>query len=73
METFKAPFKGRSLLNWIDWTPQEINTLLDIGFQVKAEAHRGEIHQRFLGKTIALIFEKNFISAKNYHIFLTNS
>ena len=52
------PFKGRSLLNWIDWTPQEINTLLDIGFQVKAEAHRGEIHQRFLGKTIALIFEK---------------
>ena len=58
METFKVPFKGRSLLNWIDWTPQEINTLLDIGFQVKAEAHRGEIHQRFLGKTIALIFEK---------------
>ena len=58
METFKAPFKGRSLLNWIDWTPQEINTLLDIGFQVKTEAHRGEIHQRFLGKTIALIFEK---------------
>ena len=58
METFKTPFKGRSLLNWIDWTPQEINTLLDIGFQVKAEAHRGEIHQRFLGKTIALIFEK---------------
>ena len=45
-------------MNWIDWTPQEINTLLDIGFQVKAEAHRGEIHQRFLGKTIALIFEK---------------
>ena len=58
METFKVPFKGRSLLNWIDWTPQEINTLLDIGFQVKAEAHRGELHQRFLGKTIALIFEK---------------
>ena len=58
METFKVPFKGRSLLNWIDWTPQEINTLLDIGFQVKAEAHRGEIHRRFLGKTIALIFEK---------------
>ena len=58
METFKAPFKGRSLLNWIDWTPAEINTLLDIAFQVKAESHRGEIHQRFVGKTIALIFEK---------------
>jgi ornithine carbamoyltransferase len=58
METFKAPFKGRSLLNWIDWTPAEIETLLNLSFQVKAESHRGEIHQRFVGKTIALIFEK---------------
>ncbi len=58
MENFKAPFKGRSLLNWIDWTPEEINTLLDLAIQVKAESHKGEIHQRFVGKTIALIFEK---------------
>lgn len=58
MEYFKAPFKGRSLLNWIDWTPEEINTLLDLSAQVKSESHKGEIHQRFLGKTIALIFEK---------------
>lgn len=58
METFKAPFKGRSLLNWIDWTPEEIETLLNLAIQVKDEAHKGEIHQRFLGKTIALIFEK---------------
>src|SRR5574344_2559958 len=58
METFKAPFKGRSLLNWIDWTPSEINKLLDLSAQVKSESHRGEIHQRFIGKTIALIFEK---------------
>ena len=58
MENFKAPFKGRSLLNWIDWTPNEINTLLDLAIQVKEESHKGEIHQRFLGKTIALIFEK---------------
>ena len=58
METFKAPFKGRSLLNWIDWTPEEIEKLLNLAIQVKAEAHRGEVPQRFLGKTIALIFEK---------------
>ena len=50
MENFKAPFKGLSLLNWIDWTPNEINTLLDLAIQVKAESHKGEIHQRFLGK-----------------------
>lgn len=58
METFNAPFKGRSLLNWIDWQPNEIETLLDIACTVKAEAKRGEVHARFAGKTIALIFEK---------------
>lgn len=58
METFAAPFKGRSLLNWIDWTPSEILTLLDIARRVKNEARKGEVHQRFVGKTIALIFEK---------------
>lgn len=58
MEKFNAPFKGRSLLTWADWTPEEINTLLELSFQVKKEAHSGEVHQRFLGKTIALIFEK---------------
>ena len=58
METFKAPFKGRSLLNWIDWSPDEIETLLDIACTVKEEAKRGEVHARFAGKTIALIFEK---------------
>ena len=57
-EIFKAPFKGRSLLNWIDYTPQEILQFLDLSAQVKAESRRGEIHQRFRGKTIALIFEK---------------
>ncbi len=57
-EEFKSPFKGRSLLNWIDWTPSEISQILDWSFQVKKESHQGEVHQRFLGKTIALIFEK---------------
>lgn len=57
-EKFKSPFKGRSLLNWIDWKPEEISQILDWAFQVKKESHAGEVHQRFLGKTIALIFEK---------------
>ena len=57
-EKFKSPFKGRSLLNWIDWTPEEINQILDYAFLVKKQSHKGEVHQRFLGKTIALIFEK---------------
>jgi ornithine carbamoyltransferase len=57
-EKFKSPFKGRSLLNWIAWTPDEILQILDYSFIVKKQSHKGEVHQRFLGKTIALIFEK---------------
>ncbi|MBP3709475.1 MAG: ornithine carbamoyltransferase [Treponema sp.] len=58
MEIVSAPFKGRSLLTWKDWSPQEIETLLELSLCVKAQAHNGDIQQRFLGKTIALIFEK---------------
>lgn len=57
-EKFDSPFKGRSLLSWADWTPEEILQILDYSFLVKSQAKKGEIHQRFLGKTIALIFEK---------------
>ena len=57
-EKFETPFKGRSLLNWIDWTQEEISQILDYAFLVKKQSHAGEVHQRFLGKTIALIFEK---------------
>ena len=51
-------FKGRSLPNWIDYTAEEINALLDLSFAVKAQSKAGEIHRRFAGKTLALIFEK---------------
>lgn len=57
-EKFKSPYKGKSLLNWIDWPQKDINQILNWAIQVKKEAHKGEVHQRFLGKTIALIFEK---------------
>ncbi len=57
-ETFDAPFKGRSLLNWIDWTPEEITTMLNIALDNKRAKDAGEIHQRFVGKTVAIIFEK---------------
>ena len=50
--------KGRSLLTWLDFKPEEIRYFLDLSKTVKAESHRGEIHRRFTGKTIALLFEK---------------
>lgn len=57
-EKFDSPFKGRSLLTWADYTPEEILKFLDYAILVKKQAHNKEVHQRFLGKTIALIFEK---------------
>jgi ornithine carbamoyltransferase len=50
--------RGRSLLTWLDYSADEIRALLDLAKQVKDEQHRGVVHQRFVGKTLALIFEK---------------
>ena len=52
-------FKGRSLLTWLDYTGEEIRSLLDFSMQLKEEKNRGEAHRRFAGKTVALIFEKH--------------
>ncbi|MDR2185028.1 MAG: ornithine carbamoyltransferase [Treponema sp.] len=48
--------KGRSLLTWLDYTAEEIRSLLDFSKRLKAEKDRA--HQRLTGKTIALLFEK---------------
>lgn len=50
--------KGRSLLTLKDVTAEEIRHLLEISHQVKRERRAGVLSQRFLGKTLALIFEK---------------
>jgi ornithine carbamoyltransferase len=50
--------KGRSLLTLLDYSSGEIRCFLELSKQVKNEAKRGEIHRRFLGKTLALLFEK---------------
>ena len=50
--------KGRSLLTWINFTPEEIRSFLDLTRKVKAESRKPALRQRFRGKTLALIFEK---------------
>jgi ornithine carbamoyltransferase len=50
--------KGRSLLTWINFTPEEIRSFLDLTRKVKAESRKPSRKQRFKGKTLALIFEK---------------
>jgi len=56
--TMAVSLYGRSLLRMLSHSPEEIHYLLDLARKVKAEAKNGEIHQRFAGKTLALLFEK---------------
>ena len=50
--------KGRSFLKLLDFTPEEINELLDLAADLKAKKKAGIPHRMFEGKNIALIFEK---------------
>ena len=54
----KELLKGRSLLTWLDFDVADIQYLLELSKTVKAQSKKGEIHQRFTGKTLALLFEK---------------
>ncbi|HWR11418.1 MAG TPA: ornithine carbamoyltransferase [Rectinemataceae bacterium] len=56
--------KGRSLLTWINFTPEEIRYFLELAKKVKAESLKSAIHRRFRGKSLALILEKRFTSAR---------
>ncbi len=53
-----AALKDRSLLTLLDFTSDEIRTLVDLGLTVKAERGRGERPRRLEGYSIALLFEK---------------
>lgn len=50
--------KGRSLLTWINFAPEEIRYFLDLTRKLKAESRKPAVRQRFKGKSLALIFEK---------------
>ena len=50
--------KGRSFLTLLDFTPEEIGGLLDLAAELKAKKKAGVPHADFIGKNIALIFEK---------------
>ena len=50
--------KGKSFLTLLDFTPDEINYMIEIARQVKAEKRAGNLNQRFVGKSLAIVFEK---------------
>ncbi|MCF0131294.1 MAG: ornithine carbamoyltransferase, partial [Pseudobutyrivibrio sp.] len=51
--------KGRNFLKLMDYTPEEIQYLIDLAVRLKAEKKSGKSQMSYLaGKNIALIFEK---------------
>ncbi len=49
---------GRHFLKLLDYSPEEIQYLLDLAAELKAKKKAGVAHDDFRGKNIALIFEK---------------
>lgn len=50
--------KKRNFLKLLDFTPQEIQSLLDLSRELKAAKYAGNEDRKLKGKKIALIFEK---------------
>ncbi|MBR4278636.1 MAG: ornithine carbamoyltransferase, partial [Clostridia bacterium] len=51
--------KGRSFLKLLDFTPEEIQYLLDLSIELKAKKKANIPHKMHEGKNIALLFEKD--------------
>ncbi|MDY6340826.1 MAG: ornithine carbamoyltransferase, partial [Lachnospiraceae bacterium] len=58
MDIKNSPLKGRDFLKLLDYTPEEIRYLLDLSAELKQMKKRGELHEYFKGRNVALIFEK---------------
>ena len=52
-------FKNKSFLKLLDFTPEEINGLLDLSARLKQQKKRGIPHRLCAGKNIVLLFEKD--------------
>ena len=50
--------KNRSFLKLLDFTPEEIEYFLELAAKLKAEKKAGISQKNFVGKNVALIFEK---------------
>ena len=49
----------RNLLTLLDFTPEEIQYLLDLAISLKEKKHNGVAHDVLRGKNIVLLFEKD--------------
>ncbi|WP_248929458.1 ornithine carbamoyltransferase [Paenibacillus hamazuiensis] len=51
--------KGRDFLGLVDYTPEEIQYLIDLAIELKRKQKAGEVYQPLKGKTLGMIFEKS--------------
>ena len=58
MRRKKHEFKGRDFLTLRDFTPEEIEYLVDLAAELKARKKQGIVERDLRGKNVALIFEK---------------
>ena len=52
-------FKNKNFLKLLDFTPDQINALLDLSAELKAKKKAGIPHRMCEGKNIVLLFEKD--------------
>ncbi len=57
--SMKDRFRGKDFLTLMDYTPFEINYMLDVAQQLKYKRMMKEPHEYLAGRTIAMVFEKN--------------
>ncbi|AIF42230.1 ornithine carbamoyltransferase [Virgibacillus sp. SK37] len=50
---------GRDFLSLVDYTPEEIDYLLDLAEYLKEQKKKGEVVEPLKGKTLGMIFEKS--------------
>lgn len=51
--------KGRDFIGLVDYTPGEIQYLIDLAVELKKKQKAGEVYQPLKGKTLGMIFEKS--------------
>jgi len=52
-------FKGRSFITLLDYTPAEIQKLLDLSMRLKKEKYEGIPHKELTDKNIVILFQKD--------------
>jgi ornithine carbamoyltransferase len=59
-------FRGRDFLTLLDYTREEVDTILDVAFDLKRRYAMGELHDHLLkGKTLFMIFYNQSLRTRN--------